>query len=197
MVDVSEIEKKGMQMIADFKAIADILDSDNAILNANLHDGKDTGFWRRSSVRAFFADVEAIMFYFRNKIIYDHETGENKLSLENYVMAMGLGFRVNDKGEAESYDAKVKTGSNFLFTIKLAWAGLGNPCPIDTSGKDWSNFKASMLIRDRITHPKCPRDLEILDNEQEMIISVGNWFASLMKQYAIESDKKIATLRPT
>jgi hypothetical protein len=54
---------------------------------------------------------------------------------------------------------------------------------IDTGGHWWSDFRKATRVRDRITHPRLPKDLDISPDEVMLITKVEFGFRELMGSF--------------
>lgn len=180
--------KSDEEILEDLKAAVAILSSDVQIIHTNLASGENVSFWRRTSIRAFFADVEAMTYYLQQKLLLE-DRDVTALPFQDLVFLEGLTFHLSDKGVSTIKKSKVKvsTANNLLFTMNVGWREMRKDCPINET--DWTQFTKVTTIRNRITHPKSAFDLEITDEEWDTIWNVFQWYGNLMRNYSDASKK--------
>ena len=111
---------------------------------------------RRNLIRAQFAFVDAALHGLR------------------YMGASGDESKIPKKTRA-------KQGIEDAFNGLSDAIGLSLP-PIDKKCLGWDAMTKAIRIRDRITHPKAPDDLEISDFDLEVIDQSAKWFSDTMSE---------------
>ena len=81
---------------------------------------------------------------------------------------------------------------NVKFSFRLTDKAHGRKTPtLDTSRQWWSDFKEATRIRDRLMHPRLPRDLNISPDEVVLIMRVEFGFRELMGSYIDKPDHQL------
>jgi hypothetical protein len=87
-------------------------------------------------------------------------------------------------GEVIPKQMKISLEENMKFTFKLADRAHGKTtATLDTSRKWWADFKKAIKVRDRLMHPKLPRDLDIAPDELMLTVAVESGFRVLLATY--------------
>jgi hypothetical protein len=129
--------------VKDFRSAEDVLVSDLEIVCAHLKT-EDSQFWRRSYCRSLMAFFEAVVADLAGHTLqfYDGVLGEGeKRSLRRRFGALARAF--------DAFD---------LFTNVA-----GTSTPLIPASEEWLVLEKAIRIRNRITHPVTPGDLEITD----------------------------------
>lgn len=173
--------------IEDFRNVATVLSDDAGVLIANVSDdGPNAGFWKRTAVRAVFADMEAMTFQFRTWLRRQANDSNFalKFSPDEITIIHAIDFYPKPKGVNIPRGAANK----FLFTFQMLWKSGNSIYPHDENSAEWVDFKDALRIRNRVVHPTTATDLEISPADLKLIRRVGSWLES---QY-----KSIATVLP-
>lgn len=84
-------------------------------------------------------------------------------------------------GDVVDKPMKISLEENVKFSFKLADKARERKTPtLDTSKQWWSDFKGATKVRDRLMHPRLPRDLDISPDEVVLITRVESGFRELM-----------------
>lgn len=133
---------------------------------------------KRDIVRTIVAAIEGITWVYREHI---QEVG---VTLEASNPLYDLAF--SEKTYSISERGELKMRPNFIPTIsmiRLITNRAKQLCPqldIDFSGSGWSDLQKTILIRNRITHPKAGSDLNISEIEIQTARSGFFWFISFV-----------------
>ena len=68
---------------------------------------------------------------------------------------------LTEKGEIIERPAHIRLSDNIRFAFALQEKALGISDKFDASTEWWSCFKSSVRVRDRLTHPKLPEDIDV------------------------------------
>lgn len=86
-------------------------------------------------------------------------------------------YRLNEKGEAKGMPMKLSTAESLRFHFDLVSkiAHLRNP--LDPTSRGWSDLRATIKVRDRLTHPRIPNSMAVSDEELVRCKSAETWFS--------------------
>lgn len=84
-------------------------------------------------------------------------------------------FRLDDDGRVKFEKAKLSLASNLQFAFLMYAKAGGVEYSIPKGDAGWDKLKRSIKVRDRITHPKRSRDLDVSYDELEMVMSAYVW----------------------
>ena len=73
------------------------------------------------------------------------------------------------KGEVIESILMTMTSNNVLFSLRSFAEVVGLSLRIDKGGRNWQAYSEALKIRDRITHPKRLKDVELTDAEIEAV----------------------------
>ena len=130
---------------------------------------------RRAYARAFFAEVEAIVFQLKQIALHwspDSLDPEEQGALAEFV------FRVRDDGTVR----RVTQSTPMLANVRLAFryfalaAELPEGDQPDFGNNGWEHFQAAVKIRNRVTHPKSVEETQISDADIGSIDAAQGWF---------------------
>ncbi len=162
------------------------------LLGILLHDvlqsmqrrtASDTQALRRDLIRTMFAAIEGASWEFRTRV----RSAAIELDGLTPIIEMALSektYFVTESGEIAEQTRYISLPAMIRLTTRLA----ENICPgfkFDFRNDGWSNFKLSIQIRHRITHPKNIIELKITDEEITTAESAFYWILNLT-QYISE-----------
>lgn len=138
---------------------------------------KDEGSNRRGLIRNIHAAIEGVAWAYRGHVQMVSKSMDMLTEHENVALSE-IVIQVTDQG-------KISTQPRFISLIAMVRlitriAIRINPtlsAGFETS--DWENFRSSVLVRNRLTHPKCSSDLQVSDAEIAGTIDAFFWFMDL------------------
>jgi hypothetical protein len=90
---------------------------------------------------------------------------------------------VEDLRSRNDLDEKLLEIANFWSTE------IGNQKQKKTGGKKWDMFRQTFKVRDRVTHPRSPKDLRISLDETSIILGAQDWVRDLADLLDIDPEK--------
>jgi hypothetical protein len=122
--------------------------------------------------------VEGLAWVFREHVM-DAAEGTFGLEPDEQHVLAEMAYSVSDQGKIYGQQRFIP----FLAMIRLiarigerVTSEPGPPATIDFSGSDWDNFRKSLAIRNRITHPKSRSDLVLTDDDIATSLAALFWF---------------------
>ena len=76
----------------------------------------------------------------------------------------------------------VPTKENLAFTLRTFAQAHAPSFDLDRGGSGWSDFKAALELRHRVTHPKKASDLEVSEADMTKVDAFVAWFSSELKK---------------
>lgn len=159
-----------------FDLIEDLINDTNKAFEY-LEADKENQYLRRSAVKAVFSFIECIPYILKYKLRSD-------ICLERYE------YKLNEKEKELLYEFdrdKYTLLDNFKKTFKLTkkvWE-LDN-LDLKTDSKEYQILRKSILVRNRITHPKRHSDIIISDEDiYNALVSfeyIRNNFSNIMSK---------------
>jgi hypothetical protein len=134
---------------------------DNGEIDEDGNVDADYGFPARQLIRAIFAYIEAVTFSMKAwSAGYCLEKGINITPQERYF-ATDTEYELNDRGEVVETKSRIPLAHNIRFALALQRRAHGIKESFDASVEWWSCLKNAIRVRDRLTHPKLPGDLDV------------------------------------
>ena len=174
---------------------SDFLRASNALI-ASIQGAEDSRtseheqehfYLMRQVVRTAFAYMEGTTFSLKltaTKACVDK--GIDVSQAERYLVGE-IEHRVNDGGEVVQRPAHIRLTANIRFAFNLAERAWAKNGLFDPSSDWWACLQASVKVRDRLTHPRWPMDLEVSPDEMMQMIKAKDGFTNLVRQYAVAS----------
>ncbi|QIF02769.1 hypothetical protein [Roseimicrobium sp. ORNL1] len=172
---------RSMIVALDGFDVAAALRDDTVHALQQLREG-DTQFARRSFVRCFMAQVEGVTFVSKQVLKYVSHLKGFTLSAEELMFIDETTPKVKDSGGLGTENAKISTKTNIRFLTELQRKYLGIAAPNWASDEGWSRLLETIIVRDRITHPKDSGRLEVSALEVKNAITAVHWFERLCER---------------
>ena len=156
---------------------------DEGTTDSNGNVDADYGYQARQLVRAIFAFIEAVTFSAKveaAEYCLDHN---RDLTDAERFFATDTDYILNDKGRVVERPAHIRLCDNVRFAFALQEKALGLKEPFDSSCAWWGCFKAAVKIRDRLTHPKMPDDVDISGDEIMTVLRAFDGFKQQLLKY--------------
>lgn len=115
----------------------------------------------RNLVRALFAYIEGALFVMKTDALFVAEDNGVDLSFPEHALAFEQRFELNDRGEMAQRSAHIPLERNIRFALNLYAKAVRAASPVDTNSDWWRALRRSIGLRDRLTHPRHPADLDI------------------------------------
>jgi hypothetical protein len=136
----------------------------------------DYEFHARQLIRAIFAYIEAVTFSVKASAAWQCMQQGIDITPQERYFATDTEYELNDRGELVEAVAKISLARNIRFALSLNRKARKVSEPFQPSVEWWSCLKESIRIRDRLTHPKMPGDLDILPEEIIKVLKAKDGF---------------------
>jgi hypothetical protein len=157
-----------------------------AVLNADVEEIKRTAgesltaFDVRSMIRTFSALMEGLLYQMRQVAL--HSDAHNEIySTQELMILRGESLRLNNKGKIEVQPSYEGALNMLLFTFNQFPKIHGAKFSANTGVHGWGSMRELVGIRNRITHPKSKKDLELSESEWEEVIQGMDWFHNTVR----------------
>jgi hypothetical protein len=144
----------------------------------------DYEFHARQLVRAIFAFIEAVTFSVKVRAVEHCLEQKRDLSEAERFLAIDLEHELSEKGEIVERRAHIRLAANIRFSFALQEKALGTAEKFDASTAWWSCLRAATKVRDRLTHPKLPGDVDVSGDEITTALSAYEGFCKQVMYYA-------------
>lgn len=121
----------------------------------------DYEYHARQLIRSILAYIEAVTFSVKLWSIVRCDRESIPVSAHERYAAIERDVDLSDKGELEERSAKLRLVSNVRFAFRLLARAKRSKEEFDPSVAWWSDFRATMSVRDRLTHPRLPEDVDV------------------------------------
>jgi len=125
----------------------------------------DYDFYARQLIRSAFAYIEAVIFSVKASSAWRCMEEGIDISPQERYFAVDTEYEVNDRGEVVEATARISLAKNIRFALALNRKAHSVAEPFDPSVEWWNCMKEAIKIRDRLTHPRWPRDLDVAGDE--------------------------------
>ena len=125
----------------------------------------ETEFDSRQLIRSTFAYIEGAMFVLKIEATFNAEEKGVELTNQQQQFIFEIDFNLNDKGEVFEYAARISLTKNIRFAFAVFAEANKLENTLDTGSDWWSKLKSSIKVRDRLTHPRFPADLDVSPKE--------------------------------
>jgi hypothetical protein len=158
-------------LLNDWQSTTDILFADV------LHAAVDTqrvgdAYSRRSYVRAVFAAVEGITHGMKRVVLHVCKHWPCRLDANEVERLMDT--EIDQRGKSRKRFLSFRDNITFVFRMFAKVHGFD--CEADFRCKGWSALLEAAEIRNRVTHPKCSRDLDLSDDDLAKIREAAEWY---------------------
>lgn len=139
--------------------LIDAIDAGNADSNGDIE--ADYEYHGRQLIRAIFAFIEAVTFSVKVNAAGYCLNNNLDISDAERFFAVDVEYVLTDKGEVIERPAHIRLTDNIRFAFALQEKAHKITKRFDPSVEWWSHLKSSIKVRDRLTHPKLPEDIDI------------------------------------
>ena len=171
-IDELEALKRAHQQYSEVLAVFRV----DLSVYQDIADTDDRPFWGRTIVRSLLAGIEGLCYRVKHEALAAAALKNIELSHAELAMLREESYGLSDKGDAQSSKSKLRTAPNVAFTLRVLARARGGNYELDTNSTGWQAFKASIRVRDRVTHPKGAGDLEVSKDEISAAIDAATWF---------------------
>jgi hypothetical protein len=179
------------------KELIEVLGNDCDRCHAQLIEAIDSGdvdedgavdadyeFHARQLIRAIFAYIEAVTFSMKATSAWKCMEDGTEITPQERYFATDTEYEVNERGEIVESVAKLSLARNIRFAFVMHRKAHRDSAPFDASVEWWSCLKEAIRIRDRLTHPKMPNDLDVSGEEVVKVLKAKKAFEEEALRYA-------------
>jgi len=154
--------------------MSDVVRSGNELQKQEADDERYS--WARAHTRAVFAAIEGACECFRRQaFVAEANKIHQEVSLGKLSVLAGETYFVTDEGEIRAQTLRVRSLAHVLLSLN-SYAEAQGANHRTKKGDQWHRVRAAVDVRDRITHPKNLKSLEITKAEIEDIDFTLKWF---------------------
>ena len=138
----------------------------------------DYEYHARQLIRAIFAYIEAVTFSAKAWSAGYCIENDIDISPQERYFATDTEYELNEKGEIVEAVARLSLARNIRFAIAMNRKAHGVQTPFDPSVEWWSCLRKAIKVRDRLTHPKMPGDLDVTADDILVALKAKEGFES-------------------
>jgi hypothetical protein len=136
----------------------------------------------RSAIRALFAFIEGAVFGLKSLLLVFAEQNSISLSQEEKLALAEYIVKIGSNGDTKLDDLNIPLLNNIQFTFKIAHRLMTIDGGLDFGVSGWEKLRIVKKVRDRLTHPKKSKDLEVDPSEMIAAVEAFLWvFPEIMK----------------
>lgn len=156
---------------------------DEGEIDAEGNLDADYEFYARQLIRAAFAYIEALTFSVKASSAWSCMEKGIEITPQERYFATDTEYEINEKGEIVECAAKISLARNIRFAFALNEKAHEVSKQFDPSVEWWCCMKESIKVRDRLTHPKMPSDLDVSPDELIKVLKAKNGFESELMRH--------------
>jgi hypothetical protein len=164
----------------EFGAMLTSLVGDVSMCLERLKKEPDNQSERRTFIRTFFAFVEGTVFRMKQLALELHEAYGVDFTEAEVAMLREETYDLRENGEVYTQQKFIPLKSNIKFAFK-AYSRIFPIWPLKLDERGWEAFRASLEIRNRVTHPKVSANLLISSQDIETLKMAFDWFRDACK----------------
>jgi hypothetical protein len=134
---------------------------------------KEDNTWNRSFVRSLASMIEGVAYRTRQSLITKYERKEISLTLEELIVLREKSIELDNQGSVLEKDKFYTFEKMFRFTFKTFAQKHNNASLFDN---EFARLKETIIIRNRITHPKISADVFVSGEDVQIATSAFDWF---------------------
>ena len=104
-------------------------------------------------------------------------------------------YKLSSSGDVKTVDRYLTLEESLKFSLRQAMKVLGKSYSVDTGSSGWNSFVKAKKIRNKLTHPKSPVDIEIDKDVMDTIDKALTWFVGLIEDYLPKFTQAFGELR--
>ena len=161
---------------------------DEGVIDSQGYVDADYEFAARQLIRAILAFIEGVTFSVKVKAAELCLERKRDISDAERFFATDTDFVLTSKGQVIERPAHIRLSDNIRFAFALLEKAYALPEQFDPSVDWWSCLKKSIRVRDRLTHPKLPEDIDISGQEIVDALEAYEGFKEHVLSHGEESD---------
>lgn len=150
-------------------------DLDYFLALSQAQEDSSTQVMRRSAFRAAFAWIEGTVFQIKQIALGASHVTKKAFTQGELAVLAERQYRLSNTGKVEHSRWDIELKANLRFAFRALAQSWEHDLEIDAGGQDWQRLHQAIQIRNRLTHPKAPKDLIVSDEEISLLKSARDW----------------------
>jgi hypothetical protein len=134
------------------------------------------GAQRRQFMRAMFACIEGAVWLFKQEALEQHRSGSIAFTTSELNILSEIAPSLDGRGGIQELPANLRLVPNLLFTFGCHARAFDYDSVLCLSDHEWGDLKNSVLVRNRLMHPKQLASLDVSDAELRAARGALRWF---------------------
>ena len=151
----------------------------------------DYEYHARMLIRAIFAYIEGVTFSVKASAAKVCLERDIEISDAERFFSIDREFMISNTGNVVERSAHICLADNVRFAFNLQERACGMNSKFDANQSWWSDFRSSIRVRDRLTHPKMPGDLDVDGDEIIRAQRAYNGFNKQLQEYGKEDQPQL------
>lgn len=177
--------------------LGDDVDRAHAGLVRDIDDGEvhadggvvaDYEYHARQLIRAILAYVEGVTFSVKVSAVTRCLDSGIQVSDHERYLAVEIDSELTDRGEVVERPAKLRLVSNVRFAFRLLERASRGSFHFDPSSSWWASLRSTINVRDRLTHPRLPEDIDVSGEEIVVALRAKAGFDETLGSYEAGSE---------
>jgi len=143
-------------------------------------------FESRQLIRAIFAYLEGLTFAIKIRAVQRSIEQKDLVIQVEHDFAVEVDYHLTDKGDIVQRPALINLSRNMRFAFRLYEKVFDHKAKFDVNARWWDCLQRSIKVRDRLTHPRNPEDLDVLANEVIDALEAREGYRELLHAYISE-----------
>lgn len=144
---------------------------------------------RRAVYRAQFAYIEALVSLLKREVLLFRTWEGGELSNSELKLLAETKRVGSHDGRDLTRPYYVSLAARISYLVKKYAYVHSFDFDIDSRDPGWVALTRAVKVRNRVTHPKCGRDLEVTDEEFELLKQGASWFRRTLTAMFLECEK--------
>lgn len=153
--------------------VATLITDAEAAIERWRASGGDVQQARRDLVRSLHATIDGVVWAFREYVRTSAQTMELLTPAEEAVLSE-TNFQVSERGTISVQPRFLPLLGVVRLVARIA-TKINSAFTADFDGKEWADFRAAVVTRNRLTHPKVLADLAVSSDEIDQVIASFFW----------------------
>lgn len=143
----------------------------------------DHEFNARQLIRAAFAYLEGVTYSIKIAAVDDAIEKGVEITPEEVNFAFEISHSLSDKGRIVERSAHINLARNIRFAFSLYEKTNSIKEQFNPSEQWWNELQKAVAIRDRLTHPRQPEDLDLQPSEVLTVVAAVRGFEAHVMSY--------------
>lgn len=152
---------------------------------------------RRAYVRALFAYVEGTLAGLKAILTEYADLFGVRFTAGEAAMLVEVGYSLKEDGSVRVSPSFLRIADNVRFALSLSSKVTGVAAAARYDDRGWASFKKSIVIRNRLMHPKHVSDLTVTDQEIADVGDARTWYKDAIVAMLLNMIPAIRKRSPT